>query len=106
MADQVPAVCDILDAIERRNWPRLHRLLHPDVHWTTAVEEHLHGGQVIARVASDPPPAPPSYHEVRERADVPLDRLSGVAPTFGNRRLPAGDTSNSRSRARAVVVLS
>lgn len=51
MADQVPAVCDVLDTIERRNWGRLRRLLHPEVHWTTAVEEHLHT---------------PAYHEVRD----------------------------------------
>ena len=67
MAEQVPAVCDVLDAIERRNWIRLRRLLHPDIHWTTAVEEHLHGpDEVVARLSSDPPPAPPSYHEVRD----------------------------------------
>jgi hypothetical protein len=67
VAEQVPAVCDVLDAIERRNWTRLQRLLHPDIHWTTAVEEHLHGAhEVIARLSGDPPPAPPSYHEVRD----------------------------------------
>jgi hypothetical protein len=27
MADQVPAVSDVLDAIERRDWPRLERLI-------------------------------------------------------------------------------
>jgi hypothetical protein len=64
MAEQVPAVCDVLDAIERRNWERLRRLLHSKVHWTTAVEEHLHGPTaVIACLAEDPPPAPPAYHE-------------------------------------------
>jgi len=67
VAEQVPAVCDVLDAIERRDWKRLRGLLHHDVHWTTAVEEHLHGaGEVIARLSVDPPPAPPSYHEVRD----------------------------------------
>ncbi|HEX4116051.1 MAG TPA: nuclear transport factor 2 family protein [Solirubrobacteraceae bacterium] len=67
MAEQVPAVCDVLDAIERRNWTRLRRLLHPDIHWTTAVEEHLHGAdEVVARLSNDPPPAPPSYHEVHD----------------------------------------
>jgi hypothetical protein len=66
VAEQVPAVCDVLDAIELRDWPRLRRLLHPEIHWTTAVEEHLHGvHEVIARLSHDPPPAPPSYHEVR-----------------------------------------
>jgi hypothetical protein len=67
MAEQVPAVCDVLDAIERRDWERLQRLLHADIHWTTAVEEHLHGAhEVIDRLSRDPPPAPPSYHEVRD----------------------------------------
>lgn len=66
MAEQVPAVSDVLDAIERRNWERLERLLAPDVHWTTAVEEHLHGPrEVIDRLSRDPPPAPPAYHELR-----------------------------------------
>lgn len=67
MAEQVPAVCDVLDAIERRDWERLERLLHPDVHWTTALEEQLRGrNDVIAQLASDPPPAPPAYHELRD----------------------------------------
>jgi hypothetical protein len=66
VADQVPAVSNVLDTIERRDWARLERLLDPDVHWTTAVEEHLHGpAAVIDRLSSDPPPAPPAYHEVR-----------------------------------------
>ena len=53
MAEQVPAVCDVLDAIERRNWTRLQRLLHPDIHWTTAVEEQLHGAdEVVPRLST------------------------------------------------------
>ena len=60
VAEQVPAVSDVLDAIERRNWSRLRRLLHPEIRWTTAVEEQLHGADdVIERLARDPPPAPP-----------------------------------------------
>jgi hypothetical protein len=47
LAEQVPAVCDVLDMIERRNWERLRRLLHSDVHWTTAVEEDLHGPDAV-----------------------------------------------------------
>jgi hypothetical protein len=67
MAEQVPVVSDVLTTIERRDWSRLARLLDPQVHWTTALEEHLHGrDQVIALLASDPPPAPPAFHEVRE----------------------------------------
>ena len=57
----------VLGAIERRDWERLVPLLHPDIHWTTAIEEHVHGRDaVMAMLASDPPPAPPAYHEVRE----------------------------------------
>jgi hypothetical protein len=67
VAEQVPAVCDVLTTIERRDWQRLERLLDPAVHWTTAVEEHLHGPQqVVACLSRDPPPAPPAYHEVRD----------------------------------------
>jgi hypothetical protein len=67
MAEQVPAVGDVLATIERRDWTRLERLLHPSVHWTTAVEEDLRGArQVIARLAEDPVPAPPAWHELRD----------------------------------------
>jgi hypothetical protein len=67
MAEQVPAVGDVLATIEARDWTRLRRLLHPSVHWTTAAEEHLHGpGAVIAVLSEDPPPAPPAYHELRD----------------------------------------
>jgi hypothetical protein len=56
----------VLDTIERRNWSRLKRLLDSEVHWTTAVEEHLHGrDEVVACLSTDPPPAPLAYHEVR-----------------------------------------
>lgn len=65
MAEQVPAVGNILTVVERRDWARVEALLAPDVHWTTAIEEHLHGpAAVIAMLQRDPPPAPPSYHEV------------------------------------------
>jgi len=43
MAEQVPAVGEVLTAIEHHDWARLQRLLDPEVHWTTAVEEQLHG---------------------------------------------------------------
>jgi len=67
VAEQVPAVGNVLATIERRDWSRLERLLDPEVHWTTAVEEHLHGPrEVIACLSADPPPAPPAYHEVRD----------------------------------------
>lgn len=67
MAEQVPAVGNVLATIERQDWTRLRRLLHPEVHWTTAVEEHLHGPTaVINCLSKDPPPAPPAYHELRD----------------------------------------
>ncbi len=67
MAEQVPAVSNVLDAIERRDWERVKRLLHPYVHWTTAAEEHLRGRhKVIDRLSRDPPPAPPAFHELRD----------------------------------------
>jgi len=68
MAEFVPAVGNILSLIERRDWARLERSLAPDVHWTTAVEEHLHGpAEVIACLRGDPVPGPPAYHDVDER---------------------------------------
>jgi hypothetical protein len=67
MAEQAPVVCDVLATIEARNWDRLEWLLHPEVHWTTAAEDELHGTEaVIECLSSDPPPAPPSYHEMRD----------------------------------------
>lgn len=67
VAEQVPAVSDVLETIERRDWSRLEGLLDHAVHWTTAIEEDLHGpSEVIALLEGDPPPAPPAFHEVRE----------------------------------------
>lgn len=67
MAEQVPAVGNILSLIERRDWVRLERNLSPGVHWTTAIEEHFHGpAEVIAALKVDPVPGPPAYHEVGE----------------------------------------
>ena len=58
---------NVLHAIERRDWERLERLLDPEVHWTTAVEEDLRGpAEVIALLSSDPPPAPPAFCELRD----------------------------------------
>jgi hypothetical protein len=67
VAEQVPAVSNVLATIERRDWERLKLLLHPSVHWTTAAEENLRGcDEVVAQLAKDPPPAPPAYHELRD----------------------------------------
>lgn len=60
-------MCDVLATIEARDWTRLRRLLHPEIHWTTAAEDQLHGtDEVIGTLSKDPPPAPPSYHELRD----------------------------------------
>ncbi len=57
-------VGNVLSLIERRDWARLQRLMAPNVHWTTAVEEHLHGpAEVTALLQDDPVPGPPAYHE-------------------------------------------
>ena len=65
MAEQVPVVGNILALIERRDWERLERFLAPNVHWTTGIEEHLHGpAEVIAILRDDPAPGPPAFHEV------------------------------------------
>ena len=65
VADQVPVVGNMLSLVERRDWVRLERFLASDVHWTTAVEEQLHGPDaVIDRLRQDPVPGPPAYHEV------------------------------------------
>lgn len=67
MAEQVPAVGNILTLIERREWERFEALLHPEVHWSTAADDELHGpAAVVDRLRRDPPPAPPSYHELRD----------------------------------------
>jgi SnoaL-like domain len=54
MAEQVSVVCDVLATIEARNWDRLARLLHPEVHWTTpAAEDELQGPDAVLRCLSD-----------------------------------------------------
>lgn len=67
MADMEPRVCRVLDAIEARDWDELKGLLDPEVHWTTAIEDQLHGPDaVISAFQHDPPPAPPSWHEDKD----------------------------------------
>jgi hypothetical protein len=58
VAEQVPAVCDALTTIEARDWPRLERVLDPDVHWTTAIEEHLHGPDEVITLGRRSSPGP------------------------------------------------
>jgi hypothetical protein len=60
-------VGNVLGAIERRDWEKVRLLLHPDVHWTTPIEEHVRGhDRVMEMLAHDPPPGPPAYHELRD----------------------------------------
>jgi hypothetical protein len=60
-------VSAVLSMIARREWTEVEPLLDPEVHWTTAVEEHLHGPrEVIEYLARDPPPGPPAFHELKE----------------------------------------
>ncbi|MGB1584234.1 MAG: hypothetical protein ACPHCI_10675 [Solirubrobacterales bacterium] len=55
----------MLDAIEARDWRELERMLDPAVHWTTAIEDQLHGpSEVIEAFKHDPPPSAPSWHEL------------------------------------------
>ncbi len=73
MAEFVPAVGNILSLIERRDWVRFERVLAPEVHWITAVEEHLHGPkQVIEFLSVDPVPGPPAFHEVDDQGRLVL----------------------------------
>ena len=75
VAEQVPAVCDVLATIESRDWPRLERLLDPDVHWTTAIEEHLHGpAEVIALLTRRPSPGAAGVPRNARWAGRALDR--------------------------------
>ena len=67
MAESSPIVSRVLDAIANRRWAELERLLSPEVHWTSAIGDELHGPcAVIAAFRHDPPPAPPSWHEVSD----------------------------------------
>lgn len=73
MAEFVPAVGNILSLIERQDWTRLEAALAPDVHWITAVEEHLHGpAEVLGHLKVDPIPGPPAFHEVNEDRQLTL----------------------------------
>jgi hypothetical protein len=74
VAEQVPAVSDVLTAIERRDWPRLKRLLDPEVHWTTAIEEHLHGRDEVIASSRRSPAGSTGIPRGARRTDRALDR--------------------------------
>lgn len=66
MAEFPPAVKEVIDAIEARDWDELSAMLDQEVHWTTALEDQLHGSNaVVETFKHDPPPSAPSWHEVR-----------------------------------------
>ena len=67
VAEQLPVVGNILTLIELRDWARLERFLAPGVHWTSGIEEQIHGSAaVIALLKEDPVPGPPAFHETDE----------------------------------------
>ena len=67
MAEQTPTASHALALVERREWQRLSRFLHPSIQWTTAVQDERRGPEeVIAGLKEDPAPAPPAYHELRD----------------------------------------
>ena len=73
MAEFVPAVGNILSLIERGDWERFAQALAPNVHWVTAVEEHLNGpAEVVAQVRIDGVPGPPAFHEVDSEGHLVL----------------------------------
>ncbi len=68
VAEFVPAVSNIISLLERRDWVRFERALSPDIHWITAVEEHLYGpSQVVECLKGDGVPGPPAFHEVDDQ---------------------------------------
>lgn len=57
----------VLALVEQQDWARLRDRLHPDVHWSTAIEEHFRGRDaVITHLRSGFVPGPPAYHELRD----------------------------------------
>ena len=87
MAEQVPAVGNVLTEIERRDWGRVERLLSPSVHWTTAIEEHLHGpAAVLAMLQRDARTleAPVSWQCGHQMAGRILNRIAERAKRVGH----------------------
>jgi hypothetical protein len=97
MAEQVPAVCDVLATIEARNWDGLARLLHPDVHWTTAAEDELRGPDAVIQCLAGDPSSALSYHEMRDGLvrDGSVARGEGVNATREGFPAKVGITSMS-----------
>jgi hypothetical protein len=59
-------VQDVLEAVERQDWPRLKLLLHPYLHWREPGVAIRGRTNVLARLAEAPPPEPPSSYELRD----------------------------------------
>jgi len=59
-------VHDALDAIERRDWGQLERVLHPYVHWTENGATMRGRTKVLAHLAAHPGANPPISYELRD----------------------------------------
>jgi len=62
--DQV--VQNALDAIERRNWELLKRVLHPYIHWTENSAKVRGRAKVLAHLSAHPVANPPTSYELRD----------------------------------------
>ncbi|HEY7594410.1 MAG TPA: nuclear transport factor 2 family protein [Actinophytocola sp.] len=62
--DQV--VRDVLDALERRDWPAVRPLLHPYLHWSDPAATLRGRTKVLAHLAHHPPGRPPREYELRD----------------------------------------
>ena len=57
---------DALDAIQRRDWAQLKRVLHPYVRWTENDATLRGRTNVLAHLAARPVAHPPTSYELRD----------------------------------------
>ncbi len=57
---------DVLDAVERQDWPQVRVLLHPYLHWTEAGLILRGRNKVLALLAGRAALRPPVSYEVRD----------------------------------------
>ena len=62
--DQI--VEDVLDAVERADWPQVKALLHPYLHWSEPQGAIRGRVKVLARLAAGPAPTAPASYELRD----------------------------------------